>query len=263
MGMEMRKDFSLTVYLYALVWYTLNHGVVFSKKDDSAFGGRKTMNRDKLKGFSAGFIVAALLFGAAATAFASVGTYPLMASFADIRIFIDGKQMDPKDAGGASAEPFIINGTTYLPVRAIAEALGMEVRWDNDSKSVYIGEDPTPPKPTEIAIPPGEAALKKWLSEKGVDFRLVMESYFGEGTKVFLNADGSKLVMEISKVTKAGTPKEERLRQEEVFIQGLVGIENDYQQLLDLIRADTGHSEITMDIWHYFDENLIYTQEIR
>jgi hypothetical protein len=236
-----------------------------------ARGVTQSMNRDKLKGFAAGFIIAALLFGVAATAFASVGSYPLMASFASIRIFVDDKQIDPRDANGASAEPFIVNGTTYLPVRAIAEALGMEVRWDNASKSVHIATagsaastpttlSPNPPEPT---LSPAEAALKKWLSEKGVDFKLVMESYFGEGTKVFLSADGSKLVMEISKVTKAGTPKDERLRQEEVFIQGLAGIENDYQQLLDLIRADTGYKEITMDIWHYFDETLIYTQELR
>ncbi|MDR1246227.1 MAG: copper amine oxidase N-terminal domain-containing protein [Clostridiales Family XIII bacterium] len=221
------------------------------------------MNREKLKGFIAGFIVAALLFGAAATTFASVGTYPLMASFASIRIFIDGKQIDPRDANGASVEPFTVNGTTYLPVRAIAEALGMDVNWDNSAKSVYIGAPPEPPKPPEPAIPPAEAALKKWLSDKGADFKLVMETYFGEGTKVFLSAAGSKLVMEISKVTKAGIPVEERLAQEAAFIQGLAGIENDYQQLLDLIRADTGYREITMDIWHYFDEALIYTQEIR
>jgi hypothetical protein len=221
------------------------------------------MNRDKLKGFTAGFIVAALLFGAASAVFASVGTFPLMASFADIRIFVDGKQIDPKDAGGALTEPFIVNGTTYLPVRAIAEALGMEVGWDNSAKSVYIGEQPETPKQEEPETPPAEAALKKWLSEKGDDFKLIMESYFGEGTKVFLSADAGKLVMEISKVTKAGIPKDERLLQEEAFIKGLSGIENDYQQLLDLIRADTGYREITMTIWHYFDESLIYTQEIR
>jgi hypothetical protein len=221
------------------------------------------MNRNKIQGFTAGFIVAALLFGAASAAFASVGAYPLMASFADIRIFVDGKQVDPRDAAGASTEPFIINGTTYLPVRAIAEALGMEVSWDGAAKSVYIGERPDPPKPKEPEIPPAEAALKKWLADKGADFKLVMESYFGEGTKVFLSADAGKLVMEISKVTKAGLPKDERLLQEEAFIKGLSGIENDYQQLLDLIRADTGYREITMTIWHYFDETLIYTQEIR
>jgi hypothetical protein len=174
--------------------------------------------------------------------------------------------VDPRDAVGASVEPFIVNGTTYLPVRAIAEALGMKVQWDNSSKSVYIGAQPAPqkqPEPPEPSVPPAEAALKKWLSEKGPDFKLVMETYFGEGTKVFLNAKGNNLIMEISKVTKAGIPVEERMSQEAAFIQGLAGIENDYQQLLDLIRADTGYKEVTMEIWHYFDEALIYTQEIR
>jgi hypothetical protein len=171
--------------------------------------------------------------------------------------------MDPRDANGASVEPFTVNGTTYLPVRAIAEALGMEVSWDNGAKTVYIGAPPVQPKPPATPVPPSEAALKQWLSDKGADFILVMESYFGEGTKVFLTADGSKLVMEISKVTRSGIPKEERLVQEAAFIRGLAGIENDYQQLLDLIRADTGYAEITMDIWHYFDESLIYTQELR
>jgi hypothetical protein len=221
------------------------------------------MNRDKLKGFIVGFIVAALLFGAAATTFASIGTYPLTASFANIRIFVDGKQVDPRDANGASVEPFTVNGTTYLPVRAIADALGMDVSWDNSAKAVYVGKLPEQPKPPVTPVPSDEAALKKWLAEKGSDFRVIMESYFGEGTKVFLTANGSKLVMEISKATKIGISTEERLAQEALFIQGLAGIENDYQQLLDLIRTDTGYRGITMDIWHYFDESLIYTQELR
>ncbi|MBQ9976669.1 MAG: hypothetical protein IJP16_09160 [Clostridia bacterium] len=45
----------------------------------------------------------------------------------DIKICIDGNYITPKDAGGNVVEPFIINGTTYLPVRAVASALGKEV----------------------------------------------------------------------------------------------------------------------------------------
>ena len=39
-------------------------------------------------------------------------------------------------------EPFIYNGTTYLPVRAVGEALGKQVGWDGKTKTVYIGEVP-------------------------------------------------------------------------------------------------------------------------
>ncbi len=42
------------------------------------------------------------------------------------------------------AEPFIYNGTTYLPVRAVGEAVGKEVAWDNDTKTVTL----TTPPPT-------------------------------------------------------------------------------------------------------------------
>lgn len=35
-------------------------------------------------------------------------------------------------------EPFIHNGTTYLPVRALAEALGQEVDWDQETATVLI-----------------------------------------------------------------------------------------------------------------------------
>jgi hypothetical protein len=40
-------------------------------------------------------------------------------------------------------------------------------------------------------------------------------------------------------------------------------MESDYQQMLDWIRADTGYRQITMDVWHYFDETLIFTQQLR
>ncbi|MFJ5564192.1 stalk domain-containing protein [Lysinibacillus xylanilyticus] len=37
---------------------------------------------------------------------------------------------------------FIYEGTTYVPLRFIAESLGEKVTWDGKSKSVYIGDVP-------------------------------------------------------------------------------------------------------------------------
>lgn len=45
----------------------------------------------------------------------------------NIKILIDGKEYQPKDANGNVVEPFIYNGTTYLPVRAIATAFDKDV----------------------------------------------------------------------------------------------------------------------------------------
>lgn len=64
------------------------------------------------------------------------GTREISAAFRDIKIIVDGKQLS------TPAEPFIYNGTTYLPVRAVGEAVGKEVAWDNDTKTVTLMTPP-------------------------------------------------------------------------------------------------------------------------
>ena len=51
---------------------------------------------------------------------------------------IDNNKIIPKDVLGNVVHPFIIDGTTYLPVRAISEALGKNVEWEGETYSVYI-----------------------------------------------------------------------------------------------------------------------------
>lgn len=62
--------------------------------------------------------------------------------YASIKLVVDGVEITPKDANGATVEPFILNGTTYLPVRAVGNAIGKQVSWDGTSKTVYLGEAP-------------------------------------------------------------------------------------------------------------------------
>lgn len=56
-----------------------------------------------------------------------------------IQVIVKGKPLEMKDATGATVEPIIYNGTTYLPVRAVAEAIGMEVNWDGNTNTVSLG----------------------------------------------------------------------------------------------------------------------------
>lgn len=62
--------------------------------------------------------------------------------YLDIRLVVDGKEVTPRDANGKVVEPFAYQGTTYLPVRAVGEALGKTVRWDGENKIVHLGEMP-------------------------------------------------------------------------------------------------------------------------
>lgn len=56
----------------------------------------------------------------------------------EIQIYIDGNKIDPRDANGASVPPFIEDGTTYMPVRAIAQAFGKSVSWNGEDQQVVL-----------------------------------------------------------------------------------------------------------------------------
>lgn len=55
-----------------------------------------------------------------------------------IKVFVDGKLIVPSDVNNNYVEPRNIDGTVYVPVRAIVEALGMTADWDNDTRTVVI-----------------------------------------------------------------------------------------------------------------------------
>lgn len=66
-------------------------------------------------------------------------------------ITINGELFIPTDNNGKTVQPFIYEGTTYMPMRAIIEALGANIEWDANNKVVIItyGKSVTPAPETE------------------------------------------------------------------------------------------------------------------
>ncbi len=93
-----------------------------------------------LQGFIAGTLSGIILTSGIAIAANTTTLYDVMTN--GIKIFVDGQKINPRDADGNSVEPFIHNGTTYLPVRAVANALGKAVYWDGPNYTVYLGKAP-------------------------------------------------------------------------------------------------------------------------
>ncbi len=58
---------------------------------------------------------------------------------ADISVVLNGQAIDTRDADGNPVAPFAENGTTYVPVRAIATALNLDIEWDGETGTVFIG----------------------------------------------------------------------------------------------------------------------------
>lgn len=92
----------------------------------------------KLKDFTTGFITALLVVAMCGVALASSGLVQKNLYYNNIKVTLDGEQIALVDANGDPAEPFIIDGTTYLPVRAISGALGLNVGWDSETFTVIL-----------------------------------------------------------------------------------------------------------------------------
>ena len=94
--------------------------------------------KKRLQGIIAGMLIGVMLTSGVVYAKQISETVELF--YNNIKIYIDGREVVPKDANGNVVEPFIYNGTTYLPVRAVSNAFGKDVEWDGTTQSVYIGK---------------------------------------------------------------------------------------------------------------------------
>ena len=71
----------------------------------------------------------------------------------DITVKYNGETQELKDAAGNQVYPISYNGTTYLPVRAVADMLGIEVNWDGPTQTVWLGAGFVPTPVAEVQQP--------------------------------------------------------------------------------------------------------------
>lgn len=101
------------------------------------------MNKEKLKGIIIGIVLSIIVLIVPMNTYAASVNKAIDVIYNNIKLVIDGKNIEfGKDSVGNQIEPFIHNGTTYLPVRAVGESLGMNVSWDGLTQTVYLGEKP-------------------------------------------------------------------------------------------------------------------------
>lgn len=91
-----------------------------------------------VRSFLSGVLITLLVVGMVPSALAAAGRN--ITVYPGVSIYMDDTKLNPTDANGNPVEAFIYNGTTYLPVRAVSEALGQVVQWDGRTNSVYIGK---------------------------------------------------------------------------------------------------------------------------
>lgn len=147
--------------------------------------------KKRLQGIVIGIIIGVMISGFAT--FAKNGTETISAWFSNIKICVNGEYITPTDANGNAVEPFIVNGTTYLPVRAVGNALDMDVDWDNNTKTVFLGEKPANYNPTTQtgSNPTIDAYIQSTMD---MGFSETIEEYKAQGIDLRLYSEGNTLV---------------------------------------------------------------------
>lgn len=118
------------------------------------------MKHGYIKGMISGICISIFCAGLMGSAFAyqkqTVLNYP------GIKITLNGSPVIPTDAEGNTVEPFTIDGTTYLPVRGIASALGLDVVWDQSTQTVVL-TNAVPSASASFTLGPGEYVVGRDL----------------------------------------------------------------------------------------------------
>jgi hypothetical protein len=90
------------------------------------------------KVFISSILATGLLCGAVG-AYASNGVSVVQAYLnSTIKFTVNGVSWTPKDANGNKISPLVYNGSTYLPAKAVGEAMNATVLWNGNSKTVAI-----------------------------------------------------------------------------------------------------------------------------
>lgn len=88
---------------------------------------------------------------------ATRGEKTAVLNYSDIKISLDDRMVIPRDVNGNYVEPFAIEGTTYLPVRAIGDAVGLTVGWDQGTSTVILKSGGSPVAATGMVPETGGA----------------------------------------------------------------------------------------------------------
>lgn len=84
-----------------------------------------------------------------------------------IKILVNGSEFKPKDVNGKDVMTFVYQGTTYAPLRALAEAYGLEVGYDANLKMATVSEPAAKPaetKPAETEPKPSAEPTNKYTA---------------------------------------------------------------------------------------------------
>lgn len=146
----------------------------------------------QMKGFIAGILVAALFMATPALADAISETISVLKDYVTVQI--DGKTKDVRN--------FVHEGTTYIALRDVAELLGCNVGWDDETRTASIDTGKAPVVSEKVAI---EVNGKPITESEFKSLYDMVDAHYGSSMTTQEKIDFTKeeLVMQAVAIAKA------------------------------------------------------------
>ena len=96
------------------------------------------MKNNKMRKLAILVAVMMLVMSFTSTGFASWLDQTIKASYRNISVYVNGTMKQAKNVNGVVIEPFIVDGTTYVPLRGIADILGYQVSFNPTTYRIDI-----------------------------------------------------------------------------------------------------------------------------
>ncbi|WP_339275927.1 histidine-type phosphatase [Paenibacillus sp. FSL W8-0426] len=144
-----------------------------------------------------------------------------------VNVIINGQKME--------GESFLYNGVTYVPARAIGEALGKEVGWDENTRSVLVGQqvnDTQGYRGTKTPYPFKETTY----TSVPEGYKPVFVNYVGRHGSRHLSASKyDKTLLELLQIAEKDGQITEQGRELKNEIVKLMAVEKDHYGLLSAL----------------------------
>ena len=193
-----------------------------------------------------------LVLAVAAGVSAATGTKSVSAIFRNIKIVADDKVIQTE------SEPFIVNGRTFVPLRAISEALGAWVDWNQATSTVTVKSG----SPAEVE------ALQVQLIQKDLRIAELEAQLEGKGSE----SDGKLADLESDLIKDY--KKLEDVKIEDISLSGdadkvtatidvdLYDYDDEWEDLTDS-QIKSWVTKVVKDIQSFYDEDTYVTGKIR
>ena len=116
----------------------------------------------------------------------------------DIKVAVDGREQTLRDGNGKQLYPITYDGTVYLPIQALDEALDREVKWDGKTQTLTLAEsDRDRPAPDAVTGATPKSGTDRTTSQTG---QKTADAGSYESRIAALSAEADELVRQAGKV---------------------------------------------------------------